>query len=114
MITLDFDSLGDLGYRDLSGAGKNFFERTVVTGIEMLQKDKSHAGAFREIGQQSRERFEAAGGGTDSNDGGKLCPAWNLTPEPLKAGGRGAFCVLELNAFSQDRPYAAQNSRGIQ
>ena len=50
VITLDFDSLGDLGYRDLGGAGKNFFQRTVVTGIEMLQKDKSHAGGFREIG----------------------------------------------------------------
>jgi hypothetical protein len=50
VIGPDLDSLGDLGNGNFGGAGKNFFERTVVTGIEMLQKHKGHAGGFREIG----------------------------------------------------------------
>ena len=68
VIGPNLDSLGDLGNRNFGGAGKNFFERTVVAGIEMLKKDKSHAGGFREIGEQGRESFQTAGGGADTND----------------------------------------------
>jgi len=68
VIGPDLDSFSDLGYGNFGGARKNFFQRAVVTGIEMLQKDKSHAGGFREIGQQGRESFEAARRGTDTDD----------------------------------------------
>lgn len=71
VIGPDLDSVRGLGYGNF-GARKNFFERTVVTRVERLQKDIGHAGGFREIGKQGRESFQAAGGGADTYDGENL------------------------------------------
>ncbi len=50
MVALDLDSIGYLRNRNFSGARKNFFQCAVVARIKMLQKHKSHARSFRQIG----------------------------------------------------------------
>ena len=67
MVALDLGAIRYLGYGNFGGPRKNFFQCAVVTGIQMLQKDKSHARGFRQIGQQGREGFKATSGGAHTN-----------------------------------------------
>jgi hypothetical protein len=60
MVALDGNALGDLRNRNLGGARENFLQSAVVAGIKVLEKNESHAGGIRQIGEQSGESFEAA------------------------------------------------------
>ncbi len=62
MPALDSQSVGDFRHRNPGGARKNFLQCAMVLGIEMLQKDESHARGIRQVRKQGGECFEATGG----------------------------------------------------
>jgi hypothetical protein len=68
MAALDNHAIDGVDHRNLGGAGKNFLQGAGVVGIEVLEKNKRHAGGVRETGQQGGEGFEASGGGANAYD----------------------------------------------
>ena len=69
MAALDSQPVGDFRHRNPGGARKNFFQSAMVLGIEMLQKDESHAGGIRHVREQGGEGFEATGGRAHTHHG---------------------------------------------
>jgi len=102
VIGPDLDSFSDLGYGNFGGARKNFFQRAVVTGIEMLQKDKSMPVVSGNWPNRAEKASRPPAEATDRTTGKTLS---SVEPDAGEVtGGEDAYCVLELNAFSQDRP----------